>query len=149
MKIDTANFGEIEIDVEKIIEFNDGIPGFEDEKQFTVILNEDEDNPFHYLQSVKSPELSFIVINPFEVFPDYDFLISDTAREKLSIEDEKQVVVYTIVSIPEALEKMTTNLQGPIIINAEEKRGRQIILDDNKYRTKHFLFNQDPQKGES
>lgn len=148
MKINTANFGEIDIDEEKIIEFKDGIPGFEDEKHFTVILNEDTDNPFHYLQSVENGELSFIIINPFEIFPEYDFKIPKISKDKLNIKNEKQVCVYTIVVVPEDMEKMTTNLQGPIVINVDEKKGKQVILDDNRYNTKHYIFNQNPAKGE-
>ncbi len=116
MKINTANFGKIDIDESKIIEFQDGIPGFEDKKKFTVILNEDMDNPFHYLQSVENEDLSFVIINPFDIFPEYEFNIPKVSKEKLHIENEKQVIVYTIVVVPEDIEKMTTNLQGPIII---------------------------------
>lgn len=149
MKINTTNFGEIEISEDNIIEFKDGIPGFEDEKKFTIILNEDPENPFHYLQSVENGELSFIIINPFEIFPNYDFNISDTVKDKLNIKNEKQVVVYTIVVIPEDIEKMTTNLQGPIVINIDEKKGKQVILDDIRYNTKHLIFNLSPEKGEA
>lgn len=148
MKIDTVNFGQIEIEEEKIIEFKDGIPGFQDEKQFVVILNEDPDNPFHYLQSINSEELSFVIMNPFEVFSDYEIVISDLVKEKLEIENEKQIAIYSIVVIPEDMNKMTTNLQGPIVINAEKNMGKQVILDDNRYTTKHFLIQQKPVKAE-
>lgn len=148
MKINTSNFGQINIEEDKIIQFKDGIPGFQDEKDFVVILNEDPDNPFHYLQSVNTGELSFIVMNPFEVFPDYDFSISETVKEKLQIEDEKQIAIYTIVVVPDDMTKMTTNLQGPIIINTANKKGKQVILDDNRYNTKHFLFQENPVKAE-
>ena len=56
MKINTINFGEIEIVEDKIILFQEGLPAFEDEEQFVIILNEDEDNPFHFLQSVNTPD---------------------------------------------------------------------------------------------
>lgn len=148
MKIDTSNFGVLEIDPSKIIQFKEGIPGFEDEKEFTIILNEDPENPFHYLQSINSGDLSFVIINPFEVFPEYEFEISEIVKEKLHIENEKQVCVYTIVTVPENIEKITSNLQAPIVINLETKRGKQVILDDSRYTTKHFVFNQNPDKGE-
>ncbi len=65
MKLNTKNFGKIEIKEEDIIYFPDGILGFEEEKQFVIINNEDEQNPFHWLQSVQNPELAFVIINPF------------------------------------------------------------------------------------
>lgn len=147
MKIETTNFGEIEISKDKIIFFQEGIPAFEDEKEFVIILNEDEDNPFHWLQSAKNPALSFIILNPFEIFSDYDILIPETAINKLKIEKEEDIVIYSMVVIPEDIKKMTTNLLGPIIINKRNLLGKQVILDDDRYNTKHFILNQDSEIG--
>ena len=147
MKIQTTNFGEIEIKEELIINFGEGLPAFEEEKEFVIILNEDEENPFHWLQSVNNPALSFVILNPFEVFHDYDVLLPETTKTKLKIEKEEDVAIYTIVVVPEDMSKMTTNLLGPIIINVKEKIGKQVILEDDKYNTKHFIFNQNSQEG--
>ncbi len=147
MKIKTRNFGEIEIGKEKIIIFEEGIPAFEEEKEFIIILNEDKENPFHCLQSINNQDLSFIVINPFEIFSDYDILLPQTAINKLKIEKEEDINIYTIVVIPTDMKKMTTNLLGPIVINTKERLGKQVILDDERYTTKHFIFNQDSKVG--
>ncbi len=147
MKIKTTNFGEIEIEKDNIIYFGEGIPAFEEEKEFIIIFNEDKENPFHWLQSVKSPSLSFVIINPFEIFTDYDILLPQTAINKLKIEKEEDVTIYSMVVVPEDIEKMTTNLLGPIVINTKERLGKQVILDDERYTTKHFIFNQDSKVG--
>lgn len=147
MKIKTTNFGEIEISENKVIYFQEGIPAFEDEKEFVVILNEDKENPFHWLQSVKNPDLSFVILNPFEIFGDYDVLLPETAIKKLNIEKEEDVTIYSMVVIPEDMVKMTTNLLGPIVVNTKKMLGKQVILDDERYNTKHFVFNQDSQVG--
>ena len=145
MKLNTKNFGEIEIDKEKIILFPEGILGFEEEKQFIIINSEDEENPFQWLQSVSNPDLAFVIINPFFVYPNYDIVIPETAQNKLKIKDEKDLIIYAIVVVPEDMEKMTTNLLGPIIINIHEKIGKQIVLDDNRYSTKHYIFKENPE----
>lgn len=147
MKIKTANFGEINIAEEKIIHFQEGIPAFEEEKEFVIILNEDKENPFHWLQSVKNSELSFVILNPFEIFSDYDILLPETAINKLNIEKEEDVIIYSMVVVPEDMIKMTTNLLGPIVINTKEMLGKQVILDDERYSTKHFIFNQNSEVG--
>lgn len=147
MKIRTKNFGEVEIEKDKIIYFQEGIPAFEEEKEFVLILNEDKESPFHSLQSVNKKELSFIVVNPFEIFDDYDILLPDIAINKLKIEKEEDLNIYTIVVIPEDIKKMTTNLAGPIVINRNKMLGKQVILDDERYTTKHFIFNQDSEIG--
>lgn len=148
MKIHTINFGEIEIVEDKIILFEEGLPAFEDEKQFVIILNEDGDNPFHFLQSINTPELSFVILNPFEIFKDYDILLPETAISKLKIRNEEDVVIYTMVVIPEDMTKMTTNLLGPIVINQKEKLGKQVILEENKYNTKEPIFKDSELGGE-
>ena len=147
MKIQTSNFGEVQIDKDKIINFPEGLPGFESEKEFFIILNGDEDNPFHWLQALKNPELSFVIINPFEIFEDYDIVLPDTAKSKLKIESEEDVGIYTIVVMPEDITRTTTNLLGPLVINTKEKLAKQVILEEDKYGTKHLIFNQDPEIG--
>lgn len=134
----------MKIEKEKIIHFPEGIPAFEEEKEFVIILN--HDSPFSYLQSVKDKDLSFIIINPFEIFNDYDIIIPETARNRLKIEKQEDVMIYTIVVIPENIENTTTNLLGPIVINTREMLGKQVILDDERYSTKHFIFNKDSKR---
>ena len=141
MKINTEIFGEMEIDKEKIITFSEGLLAFEEEKEF-VIINTDDKAQFSWLQSINTKELAFVIMNPFFAFPDYEIIIPKRIQKKLKIEEEKDVAIYSIVVIPEDMEKMTTNLLGPIIINIKEKLGKQIILDDDRYTTKHFIFQQ-------
>lgn len=143
MKLVTKHFGELNIDEDKIIEFPEGLPGFENEKEFIVINNEDEENPFQWLQSITNPNLAFVIVDPFSIFPDYDVIIPKSVQEKLKIESERDVAIYAIVVVPKDIRKMTVNLLGPIVINVREKIGKQVILDDARYSTKHYIFNQD------
>lgn len=142
MKVTTSNFGQIEIEKEKIINFPQGLLGFPDEKQFIIINDEDEENSFQWLQSLDQPDLAFVIINPFLIYEDYDIKISKTIKDKLEIGDIKDLAIYSIVVIPQDVEKMTANLLGPLVINVNKKIGKQIILDDNRYTTKHYIFGQ-------
>lgn len=148
MKLYASSFGEIEINEEDILTFPEGIPGFEDSKRYIIINNPDEQNPFDWLQSVDNGDLAFVIINPFFVKPDYDIVIPQSALEKLKIKDESDVALYSIVVVPEKLEDMTVNLTGPIVINVREKLGKQIILDDHRYTTKHYIFKTEESRGE-
>lgn len=139
MKINTKYHGEIEIEDKSIIRFEEGIPSFEDEKQF-VILPWDGDSPFLILQSVTSPSLGFIIINPFEYFADYTIDLNDSTIQKLKIENEDQVAIYTILTVQEPFEHTTANLSGPIVINVHEQLGKQVILNNDKYTTKHRII---------
>ena len=148
MKLHARSFGEIEINEEDILTFPEGIPGFEDLKKYIIINNPDEENPFDWLQSVDNGDLAFVIINPFFIKPDYDIVIPQSALEKLKIKDESDVVLYSIVVVPEKIEDMTVNLTGPIVINVREKLGKQIILDDKRYTTKHYIFKTEESRGE-
>ncbi|MFA5524915.1 MAG: flagellar assembly protein FliW [Tissierellales bacterium] len=147
MKLTTKYFGEIEIDSKKVINFIDGIPGFDDQKRFIIIDSPDEEVPFKWLQSIDEPELAFIIIDPFIFKDDYEFDLPKHITEKLKIKEQKEVLVYSIVVIPEDITQMTANLLGPVIINIKEMLGKQIVLEDNRYTTKHFILENAKDKG--
>ena len=58
MKIPTAHFGEVEIDEKKILYFEKGLPGLEDDKRFALLSNEDS-RPVSWLQSLDHPRYRF------------------------------------------------------------------------------------------
>lgn len=132
MKVKTLLFGDIEIDDEYKITFVSPILGFEDEREF-VLIKEKEDSPFLWLQSLKTPELAFLLADPFVFFPEYSVKLSDSYSDK-------KVAVYVIVTLNEDFKLSTANLVAPIIIDAETKNAFQIILEDSPYTTRHYLF---------
>ncbi|OPJ56052.1 flagellar assembly protein FliW [Alkalithermobacter paradoxus] len=136
MKISTINFGEINIKEEDIITFEDGIPGFENLTKFVII--KEEDMVFEWLQSIEE-DVTLSLINPFIVNPQYDFKINENTVKKLNIQSHEDISIYTVVTIPEDIKQIRTNLQAPIIINNKERKGRQIILDDN-YPLRYNIF---------
>lgn len=148
MIVNASSFGEIEINEEDILTFPEGIPGFEDSKRYIIINNPDEENPFDWLQSVDNGDLAFVIINPFFIKPDYDIVIPQSALEKLKIKDESDVALYSIVVVSEKIEDMTVNLTGPIVINIKEKLAKQVILEDKRYTTKHYIFKTEESRGE-
>ena len=100
MELHTKHFGKIEVEKENIITFPDGIPGFEEEKEFTIIQNPDENLPFHWLQAINEGDLAFVIMNPFIFRPDYDIKISEGVVNKLKIESKEQISIWTIVRVP-------------------------------------------------
>ncbi|TCO76467.1 flagellar assembly protein FliW [Marinisporobacter balticus] len=140
MIIQTRHFGEIEIKDETIINFPEGIPAFEDFKQYVVIKNPDTENDFHWLQCVDNSDLTFVVVNPFEIKEDYDFEIPDRIVKQLQIEKYEDVMILSIIVIPENVEKITANLKAPVIINIHKKIGKQFVLEDERYPLKYYIF---------
>ncbi|WP_282938797.1 flagellar assembly protein FliW [Paenibacillus sp. RC67] len=139
MILDSSRLGKITIDEKEIIQFPTGIPGFEELKKY-VIINPDTDLPLFYLQSVENPELSFIVIDPFIFEPSYEFVLPDLAREELKAYIEQDIVVWSIVSVRDDFQNATHNLLAPLVINMKERLGKQVILQNTSYKTRHRLF---------
>lgn len=141
MILETRHFGNIEINEEDVITFEKGIPGFEDSRRFAILYKVgDEDNPFKWLQSVDNGSLAFVIIQPQYFMKHYEVKITDSVAEDLEIEDLADVVVYTIVTIPDDISQMTANLKAPIIINTKRNKGCQMILDDERYRFRHNIL---------
>ena len=139
-KINTARFGELNIQEDKIFQFADGLPAFEDEHRF-IILPFDDDSPYSFLQSVETPELAFLMTVPFVFFPDYEFVLEDDVMAALAIKGSEDMQVYTLVTIPGGnIKEMTANLMAPVVINKETREAKQVVLDKSQYTTKHRLF---------
>jgi len=138
--IKTRNFGEVEVKKEKIIYFDYGVIAFEEMKRFFIIESGQEDLPFCWLQSVDAGDLAFVLLNPFLFKPDYEFEIPEGVIKELAIEEKEDVAVFSIVVVPEDINKITANLLAPVIINTKNLKGKQIILNDKKYTTKHYIL---------
>ena len=139
-KINTLRFGELEIEEQDVVRFADGIPAFEDEHEF-VVLPYEEGTPYMFLQSMTTPELAFLMTDPFVFFPDYSFELDDENMDKLAINSMDDVLVCTLISVPRSgVADMTTNLLAPVVINRHTMQARQIVLEKTQYTTKHRLF---------
>ena len=139
-KINTLRFGELEIEEQDVVRFADGIPAFEDEHEF-VVLPYEEGTPYMFLQSMATPELAFLMTDPFVFFPDYSFELDDENMDKLEIKTMDDVLVCTLISIPRSVvADMTTNLLAPVVINRHTMQARQIVLEKTRYTPKHRLF---------
>lgn len=141
MIIKTKFLGEVDIEESEILNFPKGIPGFEEIKEF-VILGFEDNNHFSLLQSVNEEYISFIIVNPWDFYEEYDIEIKNDNLKILELEEEDgdKVTVYSIITTGSTLEESTINLLAPIIINTDKKIGKQIILNDFPYTTKHKLI---------
>lgn len=139
MEVQTKFHGVVELTEKDILSFESGIPGFPEEDKFSVLPLE-EDGLFRILQSLKEPALAFVVVNPFHYFPEYDFTLEDQVVEKLRVESPDDVLVYSILSVREPFEETTVNLQAPIIINSRKALGKQVVLNNEKYKTRHKIL---------
>ena len=140
MKINTARFGEIDIDETRIFDFALPIIGFNELKKF-IILDINQESLFKWLQSVENPELAFPIVSVFSMNADYSVDIPDNVVEKLKITTAESVLVMNIASIPQDNPQGTTlNLLAPLIFNLDEQLAGQVILSGSGYDISFPLF---------
>lgn len=138
MIVNSVVLGEIEVEDNQVIRFEHGMPGFEQLKAFIMVQPEPE-LPFSYLQSVEVAEVVFLLTDPFVFYPDYDIQLSEHVIDDLRIEEQQDVQVWSVVTMKDDIKSATMNLLAPVVINAKEANGNQVILQNTSYATKHPL----------
>lgn len=141
MKIDTKFLGQIEVMQEQLYSFEEGIPGFPEEKQFALIPF-GKNTPFMILQSTSNVQIGFVLAFPYTFKEDYVFDLSKQDIEALRIQKEEDVITYAIVTLKDTLPNSTLNLLAPIVINTQTRQGRQIVLNENNQELLHFPLRQ-------
>ncbi|MFW5727174.1 MAG: flagellar assembly protein FliW [Spirochaetia bacterium] len=140
MKVNTKPYGLIDVDQRQKIHFPSGILGFENLKNY--VLLDALQQPFYWLQSMDVQEIAFVLIEPYIFRPDYspDVSSSELEEVRLTPDSTDEMLVFTIVTIPEEQRDMTANLQGPIIINRTLHIGRQCISENENWKTRHKIM---------
>ena len=132
MKIESPRFGVLEVEESKVIEFPEGLAGFEDCKRYTLFHPEGETPKFFILQSLDAGEVAFYVTDPGPLGFSYEMQLSPQEMQMLKIADVKEAVVLVILSKREG-EEVQANLKAPLVINPQAQRGLQHIFDELRY----------------
>ena len=116
MTIRTASLGEVEATPESFLTLPEGLIGFEDHHEF-VLLELSDFEPFCWLLSYTDPGLSFPLLRPEPLLPDYQVDLLDVERDALELSDGERPDVFVIASIHEEGEQVTVNLRAPLVVN--------------------------------
>ncbi|MCW2278818.1 flagellar assembly protein FliW [Heliophilum fasciatum] len=139
MLLTTTRFGEIDVPENHCLAFPQGIPGFPEEKSFAFLPYE-PDNVFAFLQSATDPDLTFVIVNPFAFFPDYDVALHTDIVGAIGIAPENPGEIWNIVTVRTGGTEMTANLLAPIVINWLDRKAMQVVLEKTPYTTRHHLI---------
>lgn len=142
MLVKTKHFGEIDLDENKIIYFENGILGFEDLKKYTLLFDDEgnERPDISWLQSLEEPALAIPVVSPFLVKEDYNPEVEDELLKPLGSLNEDNIVVLVSITVPSEIEKISANLRAPFVINSDSKKGAQIIIENSAYEVKYRFY---------
>ena len=137
MEVKTTRFGLVEVDAERVIRFADGFLGFPDCTEFVLLQTNDEGN-FFWLQALNQPEVAFVTCDPLLFVPDYQIPVKAEEFEQIGLASMADAQVLIIVN--KVGKVLTGNLQGPLLINALTRCGKQLVLSEKKYSTRHPLL---------
>jgi len=138
VKVATKAYGLIEVNERQRIRFPQGLLGFESFKDYALL--DAERQPFYWLQSLDVEQVAFVLINPFLFRPDYEMSIDNEELLPIGITDPAKALIFSIITIPADGGPMTANLQGPLVINRDNRLGIQAVLTDSRWKTKHDII---------
>jgi flagellar assembly factor FliW len=121
-----------------IIHFDEGLIGFSDCKDFILMENEDL-APFRLLQSLDSPHVGFLVLDPTLLVNNYYQHIPQREWASLGIIGDTKPLAFVIVVIGSTPEMSTGNFQAPLLVNYKKMIGKQVILTDAGFSVRHPL----------
>ena len=142
MLVKTKFFGAVELDDNKILEFPNGIIGFEDFKKYAILYDEDGEGEtrISWLQSLEEPALALPVIDPLAIVPEYAPMIEDELLKPLGDPADEDLLFLLAMTVPSDMTKVTANMKAPFIINAAACKGAQIIVDNADYPVKFNVY---------
>lgn len=143
LSIETVRFGTVRFHEHEVIEFPAGLPGFEEEHRF-LLIETAESVPLKFLQSVTTPQLSFVCAPLPLVSPRYDMALPRHDCELLGLPGESRMHAASLdwlaILCFSRPDEPTANLLGPVVIRRDVGLGVQSIREDARYSARHPLY---------
>ncbi len=136
MKLNTVNFGEINIEEKDIITFEQPIFGFEEKKRYIFMMDDSLNGEFIWLQSVDDGGLCFVLANPCLLGFEYNPVFSENISEIIG---HGTYEMWLIMVVADNFGDSTVNLKSPVVVNLDERKGAQFISEDD-LMIKYKLF---------
>jgi len=103
--------------------------GFPDTHKIDIV---EIDALFSTMKDVENENISFTIVNPYAL-REYSFDLPTDVKVLLEIDKNSNVSVYNILVIQKPLEKSTINFLAPIVINNDNNKLAQVILEPKKH----------------
>ena len=132
MEIKSKAFSEQQINSETIINFPNGIPGFEDQTQFQLFQQEDSEIVF-LLQSINDEHLTLPVAHPSSFNINYQFALTEDEDSVLGLESIDDLLILLILHKDDNANSASQptikgSIKSPLLINTKKRIGIQKIM---------------------
>ncbi len=149
MKIQSKYFGEISYEHTEVLHFPQGLFGFDEETSFLLLPFAGSDESLLCLQSLTTPALAFVVMNPFSLTHSYTPQLSEQELKRFDAERSEDLCYYVMCVVRQPVADSTVNLRCPLVIQEETQTGMQVILEQTDYHMRHLLSEFAQQGGEA
>lgn len=142
MKIESPRFGTLVVEPSRIIDFPRGLVGLEDCKRFSLFHPEGDNPSYFILQSLDDAELAFHIADPAQFGFAHEITLSDEEAADLQLTDSDRevansvahLVVVVMLSKDGPNQPVRANLNAPLIINLDTRRGLQHVFARLDYK---------------
>lgn len=128
----TSRFGDISVAGDRIINFVQGVPGFEKLRRF-ILIDHDADGVFRWLQAVDDPSVAFLMTDPNQFRPEYAVPLRKADADGLGVKDPGSLITLVMVCVSQDTRELSLNLKGPVVFNADNMKAIQCVLDKEDY----------------
>lgn len=139
MKLQTKYFGEVDYDAGDVVTFPVGPFSFEEEHEFLILPFDGSAGSLLCFQSVKTPALAFVAMDPFALMPDYAPELQPQELKELGAAESHELGFYVLCVVKKPVADSTVNLKCPVAIHPETRVARQVILETDAYEMRHPL----------
>ncbi|MBI5876850.1 MAG: flagellar assembly protein FliW [Chloroflexi bacterium] len=95
--------------------------------------------PIGVLRCLDEPAISFYVVHPRYVVPDYQIVLGEGDRQLLGLAPGDRPELLCVLVVHADPFSISANLLGPIAWNATTGRARQLVLANSGYSAQHAI----------
>jgi flagellar assembly factor FliW len=145
----TKYFENMECTEDSVIRLPNGLPGFEEEREFALI-DQPLTRPLVFVQSLRTPDLCFVALPVLSVDAAYRLSVSAEELDAMGLDPSRQpsigndVACLAIIAIGDD-KLMTANLLSPLVINLGTRVAVQAIQTGCNYSHRHPLLAEEPE----
>lgn len=120
-----------------VIQFPEGLPGFENLHQF-VLRQDDDLLPIVFLVSLSEPRIYLPVTLTNHLRPDYQVRLSEEDRRMLNLAEDAahgpDILCLAVLNLGDGT-RPCANLLAPIVVNIANSTAKQVIQIESPYST--------------
>ena len=136
-QINTKYFGVYSYEEKDVLHFENGLFGFEEEKEFLLLRIRENNEDVLCLQSTQQQDIAFFAVNPFTFLPEYRPVPTEKEMASIDARGIGDLLFYVICNMTDDICTSTANLKCPIIVNLHNKKSAQVILENPDYQFRH------------